>query len=482
MARDEEQWIIEVNREMMKSGDTSCSSSSWSWSWVSKVNNQVNKLSETRSAESKRWQTQSIYWIPGTVKELCSSSTTSYHPQMVSIGPYHHGNPHLEAMEDHKHRALLNFLQRSKTPLHSYVKALLPVAKDFMEAYGRSPQNEMKDIEAFLQMMILDGCFILEIMRMSTATPEGLVEMGYAANDPVFSNHGKLCFVPYLKRDMLMLENQLPLQVLVLLLLVEDGALMLDDLSKQDHLTALILKFFSQPHEMGNIKDYSGCLHILDLYRKSLLLDPCRKRKQKERTCDSDCLPGRGINKGDVVYIGSATELMEAGIRLKPSKTKNLNDITFEGGVLKLPVVVVDDALESGYLNLMAFERFHVGAGNDVTSYVFFMDKLIDSAKDVSLLQSCGILQNSLGSDKAVARLFNSLSRDVSLDSDSWLGVVHKMVSDYCEMPVPRWMAYAKHNYFTNPWVGMSIVAAIWLFALTGIQTFYTVLSYYHPS
>ncbi|KAG6425577.1 hypothetical protein SASPL_116018 [Salvia splendens] len=124
--------------------------------------------------------------------------------------------------------------------------------------------------------------------------------------------------------------------------------------------------------------------------------------------------------------IRSATELNEAGICIKRSKSRSLKDITFHGGVLRLPLIVVDDELESLHLNLIAFERFHVGAGNDLTSYIFFMDNIIDSSLDVSLLHSCGIIQNALGSDKAVAKLFNSLSKDITLDPESYLEQVHK--------------------------------------------------------
>lgn len=67
-------------------------------------------------------------------------------------------------------------------------------------------------------MMILDGCFMLEILRVATTEDEdGDNVDDYAPNDPVFSNHGKLYIMPYLKRDMLMLENQLPMLLLTTL-------------------------------------------------------------------------------------------------------------------------------------------------------------------------------------------------------------------------------------------------------------------------
>lgn len=114
-----------------------------------------------------------------------------------------------------------------------------------------------------------------------------------------------------------------------------------------------------------------------------------------------------------------------------------------------------------------------------VTSYIFFMDNIIDNDKDVALLHSKGIIQNAIGSDKAVAKLFNSLSKDVTLDPESSLDVVHKKVSDYCKKPWNMWRANLIHTYFRNPWAILSLIAAIFLFALTIIQTVYTIMQSY---
>lgn len=240
-------------------------------------------------------------------------------------------------------------------------------------------------------------------------------------------------------------------------------------------LTRRILKFFSQNVPAKHLHNFYSCLHILDMYRKSLLVDDQNPKKHKTRAA-----PNRPHQGGEEI-IRSATELNEAGIRIEKSKTRSLKDISFHHGVLKLPLVVVDDALESLYLNLIAFERFHVGAGNEVTSYIFFMDNIIDSARDVSLLHSCNIIQNALGSDKAVANLFNSLSKDITLDPASSLDEVHKQVSAYCQKAWHQWRANLMHTYFTNPWAILSVIAAIFLFALTIIQTIYSVLAYVDP-
>jgi hypothetical protein len=93
--------------------------------------------------------------------------------------------------------------------------------------------------------------------------------------------------------------------------------------------------------------------------------------------------------------ILSAVELYEAGIRFKKSARDSLHDIRFRHGVLSMPAVSIDDSTEYMLLNMMAFEKLHVGAGNDVTAYVFFMDTIIHSAKDVALLSRWGIIQNT---------------------------------------------------------------------------------------
>uniref|UniRef100_J3N8V3 Uncharacterized protein n=1 Tax=Oryza brachyantha TaxID=4533 RepID=J3N8V3_ORYBR len=131
------------------------------------------------------------------------------------------------------------------------------------------------------------------------------------------------------------------------------------------------------------------------------------------------------------------------------------------------------------FLNLMAFERLHPGAGNDVNSFVWFMDELINTAKDVRLLKSKGIIEHGLGSDKAVADLINkTLTKGAVMDPDSSLHNVVKEVDAYCKKPWNSWRASLIHTYFSNPWVFISLVAATTLVFTALIQTVYAALSF----
>ncbi|XP_039038681.1 UPF0481 protein At3g47200-like [Hibiscus syriacus] len=428
--------------------------------WVIDVNRKLETMPGTE-AEKEHWMKRSIYKVPAALADL---NKKAYVPQVVSFGPYHHGQDRLIPMEGHKKRALLHFLKRSNKPLEAFVNSLVKDVEKLKECYDLLDPAWEHDDDKFLQMMILDGCFMLEILRSATHTMED-----YAPNDPVFSRHGKIHIMPFIKRDMLMLENQLPMHVLHTLLAVDSNGT-----KDEEFVNKLILKFCSPNTPISTM---GTCLHVLDVYRKSLLPDILGRRRRKRRYKPSSFLHEDGDD-----IIRSAMELNEAGIRFKKSKSVSLKDIQFRGGVLALPVIIVDDATESMFLNLMAFERFHVGAGNEVTSYIFFMDNIIDNERDVALLHSRGIIQNALGSDKAVANLFNSLSKDITLDPDSSLDEVHKKVNKYCKKAWNEWRANLIHTYFRNPWAILSLIGAIFLFALTIAQTVYTIYPYYQDS
>lgn len=183
-------------------------------SWVVDIQSQVKDVDT--SGELAQWRKHSIYKVPGCVKDL---NPKAYKPQVVSFGPYHYGDQQLKLMEAHKHRALLHFLKRADKPFEEFLSSLEEVVEDLQECYQSLDEKWKSDKEEFLKLMVVDGCFMVEILTIAT----GGRPSDYAFNDPVFSSHGILHTVPYIKRDMLMVENQLPLLVLEKLVAVETG-------------------------------------------------------------------------------------------------------------------------------------------------------------------------------------------------------------------------------------------------------------------
>ena len=86
------------------------------------------------------------------------------------------------------------------------------------------------------------------------------------------------------------------------------------------------------------------------------------------------------------VLDSNIEELKAARIRLS-----NMKGISFSWETFKIPPVIVDDLTKAKLLN------------------IFFLDLLIDQAQDVKELRECRILQNALGSDKEVPKLFNKI-------------------------------------------------------------------------
>ncbi|EEC69276.1 hypothetical protein OsI_38327 [Oryza sativa Indica Group] len=445
---EESSWVVEVEKAVRSGGGADGDPSAEEAAW---------------------WRRHSIYRVPACIKDL---NRRAYQPQVVSLGPFHHGDPNLLPMEDHKRRALLHFLRRAaprRRPLAEFAAAVADAAEQLVGAYQgladewRRGEPEKEKREAFLEMMVTDGCFLLEVMR----TAAGWEVSDYADDDPVFSAHGLLYTVPYIRRDMIMIENQLPLLVLDKLVAVESGIQ-----QNEDYINRLVHNFLS-PTAWPPVTGVGLALHPLDILRRSLLFGPAPSpRAPAPETAPTDDI------------IRSAEELYEAGIRFRRSPTSSLLDIRFHRGVLSLPAIAVDDTTEYMLLNLMAFERLHAGGcggggGNDVTAYVFFMDNMIDSPRDVALLTARRVVHNTLGSDKAVARMFSGLSRDVVLEPRSALDGVHREVNAYCRRRWHRWRANLVHTYFRSPWSLMSLAAAVFLLVLTVMQTVYTVLPFY---
>ncbi|ONK56665.1 uncharacterized protein A4U43_C10F11380 [Asparagus officinalis] len=436
--------------------------------WMEKMQNSVNN--PNLSLEELSWKDVSIYRVPAFVRDISHEIFT---PELVSFGPYHHNNEELKKMEVHKERALIHFVRKAgrkagKT-LDDIVAAVDKVMKELQDSYYRLDKTWKSDRDGpshFLKLMITDGCFMLEILEYAVNHGESYSPTdpeAYSPTDPFFSEHGVNHTMPYIRRDMQLIENQLPL--LLLKTLVSVGRTDIHE-DIDDYIHNLVLKFLKGGDEQ--VKKMGLRAHALDLLRHSLLT-------QNKTTKQSGKEGASGV-------IRSAVELREAGVRFRKSKTKSFRDIHFDPnkGILYLPELVVHDATECMLRNMVVFEHFRTNIDNGITSYVCFMDEIIDSAADVSLLHSRGIIQNSLGSDKQVAGLFNNrITKEVTVDPKCSLNEVREEVQKYCQRKWNKWRANLLHTYFRNPWSLLSLAGALLVIVLTILQTVFSGMQIY---
>ncbi|XP_016647624.1 PREDICTED: UPF0481 protein At3g47200-like [Prunus mume] len=152
----------------------------------------VTSMSEELDGLSPLSSLCCIYRVPERLRRV---SEKAYTPQVVSIGPLHHGEEGLKAMEDHKKRYLQDYIRRTKKQV-----------KD-QEAKLRSCYAETIQVSSdeFVRIILVDAAFIIEVLlryRVDELQDE---------NDRIFNKPWMLQDV---WPDMRFFENQLPFFIL----------------------------------------------------------------------------------------------------------------------------------------------------------------------------------------------------------------------------------------------------------------------------
>ncbi|KAJ6927585.1 hypothetical protein NC651_011579 [Populus alba x Populus x berolinensis] len=397
-----------------------------------------------------------IFRVPHSLVEI---NKKAYHPHIVSIGPYHHGKVHLKMIEEHKWRFLGGVLARTQQHgigINDFFKAIAPIEEKIRDCYSETIECSRQE---FLEMMVLDGCFIIELFCIVGGIVQGDID------DPIFKMTRMIFFI---MRDLLKLENQIPFFVLETLF---ETSILSSRKQNVSSLTVLALKFFDHavqrpPEVLRRYKDIRRG-HLLDLFRSTVI-----PSSQEVHRKISPFLQ----------LIQPANKLHQAGIKFKPRETDSFLDIEFSNGVLEIPLLTVDDFTTSVILNCVAFEQCYAHCSNHITSYVTFMGCLINAPCDAGFLCEYKIVENYFGADEEIASFFNNVGKDVTFDIQrSYLSKVFEDVNEhYSNNWHVRWAEF-KHAYFDTPWSFISALAAIVLLVLTMIQAFFAFYGYFRP-
>lgn len=170
----------------------------------------------------------------------------------------------------------------------------------------------------------------------------------------------------------------------------------------------------------------------------------------------------------------SAIELSNAGVDFQIS---NNNQIEFNNGILRLPLMVVNYRTKRKLLNAIAYEQLR-GGDTMLTASVIFMANLMKTPEDVNLLCSAGIILNNLGNHQEVVDLYSDTSYRL-MDFGRHHEAILCEINEYCGTKWRRFRAHLKRTYFRSPWDMLSLVYAVIIFLFTVSQTFYTIAAYY---
>ncbi|OWM67648.1 hypothetical protein CDL15_Pgr024733 [Punica granatum] len=441
--------------------------------------------------------------------ELRTVNKKVYEPVMLSIGPYHYDKRQtdLQYMEQHKLRYLNGLIKRKEEEkgasrfdqLSEYLGVLEELEDQARGYYADPVALEKND---FLEMLLLDGCFIIELFRKAAWNNyRHEREM-----DPLFKADWVALI---LGRDLMLLENQIPFFVLehlhsiigdmpdpLLLIFTAmtylpvygglpsalgllEGKIALLSISNLATEPFLLPKSPLQCRRLKreNLSDFK---HLLDLVRKFMLAEEILEMK------DERALPPqqgqRALTESTSVstkkYKYSATELRNLGVRFKGVARSKFYDITFENGLLEIPVIQIDDGTEGRFRNLIAYEEHYVRENKYIGDYMSFMDGLVNTPKDVELLRHKGIIESLMGDDEVIATMFNNMCKQRILSNFYYANILEKLTK-HCSKKRNVWMAKLRRNHLSSPWAILSVLAALLLLILTITQTIYTALSFY---
>ncbi|KAK2985518.1 hypothetical protein RJ640_015843 [Escallonia rubra] len=458
----------------------------------------MNSVTSTPSRESKRGMMQKVPQI------MRIQNQQEYDPMVVSLGPYHHSKQELQLAEKFKPIALRLYvsycLGSTTDDLYNKVLEVIGFAR---RSYIEGSTDAYSDEELAL-MMLLDACFILNVIHcvslklpylqeqetrfpyysLTPFTPSVDVEMDEERMTDVdrvvliYHEHlGGLGWVNIF-RDMFLLENQLPCEVLHVLLLFRFGSRETGDDMIKKFIDFIVYRQRIRKNEVliFSSQRFHPPLHLLEIYRTSFL-NRSHSQQHSGRWKDK-CRLSESSYTHYTHSCRSVTELKAKGIRFRPSIGKSLTDIKFDSntlfGQLELPPRIITSKAKAIFLNLIAYEMCPYTPNDfSVTSYFGFMKSLINHPNDVKELRSKHILLNKLDSDKDVANMYADIS--IPTVNNAIFEDVEESIQEHYNNKAKTWIAELISEYLSSPWTAIALLAAIFLLVLSFLQTYFTI-------
>ncbi|KAL9457928.1 hypothetical protein AB3S75_006885 [Citrus x aurantiifolia] len=376
----------------------------------------------------------------------------AYIPRAFSFGPFHWKDEQLKLTQTIKWKFVQGILRRSPDPhlkWRELVDAIASLKDPARQCYAGS--IDLDDRE-FIEVLVLDGCFIIELFRKDCHI------LPKEPDDPIFAMS---CFLEYLNHDLILLENQIPWLVLERLF-----SLTMPSDSERESLIMVTLEYFSnifsskkpdetkpEQFEDRNIK------HILDLLRHSLVLPLENGYKYCNR-------------QGGWEYSPSVMKMQQSGIKLQRVKSLSILDIKFRNGALEIPPLLIHKTTETLFRNLISFEQCCPNYEPIVTSYANLMASFIHTKEDVELLSEYLLIENCLNPGD-VTHFFKILYNDAHL-TNFYYQVLCEEVNRYCWHWSSRLRYAYMHRYCGSPWAVVSQVVGTILLILAILQTLFS--------
>ncbi|KAM0913825.1 hypothetical protein ACQ4PT_011901 [Festuca glaucescens] len=386
----------------------------------------------------------------------CSGRVEALHAvRAVAIGPFHRGDPGLAFPDDAKIPFMRYLQDQCALEVDRYVAAL-SVERDrlrdeFADDDAEADRALLDDEERFLQMLLLDSCFVLVVSMMLSKAGVGedadSAARAASINREYFILHMAVAqHAEQIKLDMLVLENQVPFAA-VKLLVASCGRLKLRHCVEQVVL---------------------GCFD-----------DVCPKRAR---------LPchAAGAEFHHVLHLFHWSRVPGDQASASSSCQSHL-DMSFWSrtaspvAVMSIPCFHVHEYSAVVLYNMLAFEmHFHWAHGACVTTHVARMEGLVRCASDASFLRRRGVLASTRLTDAELVYFFRELgAHTVGARLPDEFGDMLDVVACHRRRRISWWCGGFVLHFFPSPWVAVSLFAAAAIFVVPSLlQTVYTMLGY----
>ncbi|GKE37266.1 putative UPF0481 protein [Tanacetum coccineum] len=453
--------------------------------WV----DQISKTLQTQLAVTIDTPPVSIYEVPKIIK---TKNPDAYVPRRIGLGPNHHFQPEFhKKMEQKKLIAVRRVLKLHQ--IHDYKQQVVEKVKQIIPAICACYDSYLdSDDETLAWVFAIDGIFLID--ELNTYSKCGLA---IEAN------------------DLVKLENQIPLIVLKEI----HKALSGESAQTQDDHLEFKLRVFCESHSpigISNVKtNFGHANHLLDYMYHSIVNnetltlrkveftkhennDPVKKDIKLELIGAimkvAEMIPGaiplirivesinqlfaESVGPIDELIVPTASELWKtARVKFRMSLiNEGIRNIKFVNGKERVCYLTLITLNSNEKLMAANNTTFASEYGLDLTGYVDFMSRIIDTVKDVKILREGKVIESDLDDDE-IAKLFNGMRKtrgNVSVET-KMMKIVAQLNKVYDITPIV-WIQNLIEKQF-RAWlkiitVTISILTTLFLFHQGGVKLY----------
>ncbi|MED6177267.1 hypothetical protein PIB30_096554 [Stylosanthes scabra] len=351
--------------------------------WASHLCKRLEKSEKELTKEGNRISRPKIQDIPRYMAEKVEFQRY-YKPQIISLNKLHARTPQGELYKEAWAAMYLKDTNLKLKDLYMeicYENASYPMD---IKPMWRNLHSEVFRRHLNADSLIMDGCCVLQLLQKSnnSVDPEQGLKISI---DKIVRVH----------QDLLIMDNQIPFQLLRLLchdeamleqclhnflqvhgILIESSAPKLPRKKKENQEVKVAVD------EEEEEDDEEDPVHLLDYLRRALLMKVQHKfyKDINNKKMNRECLHLRKYR------IGTIRELKAAGIHVIKYSHSHRNFLfpDFHKVTLQLPELNVDGTTAHIFLNLVAYEMCPDFRNSfEISSFLVFMSSLIDQQEDV---------------------------------------------------------------------------------------------------